>query len=161
MAYASKELKAKVIDLIKTEAKAKDIKITLNTKIVHDMRLVVNVSACSIDLKQNLLDTLQATLDKLKAQATVGSLEIQSLERMLKANLSRSDAESADYGLDFNVQYLDRFFSGEALDLVRAVVKSIKCDYFNNSDLASDYFDVSYYWDLKIGKNKGGFKVKV
>ena len=160
MAYATKELKTKVVNLIKDQAKAKDIKITLNAKIVHHSTLKVNISACSIDLRQNMIETLQNRMETMKKEGGYSVSEWNSLEKTLNENINATIDKMETYGLGFNLHYLDRFFSGDALALIRDVIKSIKCDHYDNSDYASDYFDTAYYWALSIGKNKGGLVVK-
>ena len=157
MTYASKELKTKVVGLIKDQAKAKDIKITLNTKIVNYSTLKVNISACSIDLRTNLIQTLNARLDSMKQSGCYGVNEYETLEKALADNTNRTDENIEYYGLSFSTNYLDRYFTGEALNLVEDILKSIKCDFYDNSNPMVDYFDTAYYWDLSIGKNKGGF----
>lgn len=160
MAYANQELKTKVVNLIKDQAKAKQITVKLNSKIVHHSTLKVNISACSIDLRKNIIETLQARMDKMKKEGSYSIGEFNSLEKVLNENINATTDKMETYGLGFNLHYLDRFFSGEALSFIREVIKSIKCDHYDHSDYTTDYFNTAYYWDFSIGKNKGGFIVK-
>lgn len=161
MAYATQELKSKVLNLIKTNAKEQKIKIGINARIRHHSTLMVNINSCSIDLEQNLIDTLKATILKFKTEEfKTHYFEIEELEKTLKENQDY-DTEHFNYGgLSFKEHNLDYYFSGEALDIVKNAFTAIKCEYVNKSDVMTDYFDISYYWHLTIGNNKDGFQLK-
>jgi len=157
MAYASKELKAKVLGLIKDHAKKSNIKLSVSAKITNCTTLSVNVSACSIDLKGNLIETLTARIKEMESSGIYGISEYEQLQKCLMANVNRCVDDMEFYGLEFSDSKLDQCFSGEALAFVQELKKAVLCDYHNNSDPYTDYFDHAYYWDFYIGKNKGGF----
>lgn len=157
MAYASKELKTKVVGLIKDQAKSRDIKITLSSKIVNHSTLKVNISACSINLRNNLIQTLTERLNSMKVSGCYGVNEYERAEKALLDNTNMTDESMQLRGLNFSYNDLDQYFSGAALNLVEDIVRAIKCDFYDNSNVMIDYFDTAYYWDLSIGENKGGF----
>lgn len=160
MAYARKELKAKVLDLIKTHCAEKQIKIGVTAKIEHHSTLHVNVQSCTIDLVQNMIDTCTIRINGLKENGCYGVAEMQDLEYML--DIAKSNASNFENyrKIDLRHSEVEKYFSGEALSLVKKIKECIAVDYYNNSDVQSDYFDVAYYWSFYIGNNKGGFKVK-
>lgn len=157
MAYANQELKTKVLKLIKGYTKDKKINIKLNSKIIFHAELKVNISACSIDLRQNLIQTQKATLRKMERLGGYNCIERKVFENALNQNINICTERMELRGLAFNAECLDLYFSGDALELIRKVVESIKCNHYDNFGSPTDYYDAGYYWDLSIGKNKGGF----
>lgn len=159
MAYASKELKEKVVSLIKDKAKEMNIKVELNVKIRNYSTLCVNIKGCSIDLKQNLIDTVSARIAELEESGCYSIFEMERLQKLLNENANKGVDYHENYGLSFDSE-LQKSFSGQALEFVKSVMDAIKCDYYDNSDPMTDYFDTAYYYDLSIGKNKNGLIVK-
>lgn len=160
MAYASKELKQKVVSLIKEKAQEMKVKVDLNVKIRNYSTLCVNIKGCSIDLKQNLIDTITGRIAEMEASGCYGVFEMQRLEKFLNENTNRSGDYHETYGLSFDLNEPEKTFSGDALTLIKAVIDAIKCDYYDNSDPMTDYFNTAYYFDLSIGKNKNGLALK-
>jgi len=160
MAYASQELKAKVIGLIKDYAKEAGVQLKINSKIHHHSSLKVNISACSIDLRANMIETLEKRLEAFKAEGNYSVSEFNSASKMLEKTKNMTAEYMETYGIGFNLHYLNHFFSGDALALIQGMIKAIKCDHYNHSDPTTDYFNVAYYWELTIGKNKGGLALK-
>lgn len=161
MAYASKELKAKVSEMIKDLAKKLGIKATVNISIKNYSKLDVNIKSCSVDLRQNILDTVQSRITQLEGQGCYPVFEMDQLQKVLNKNLKFVQCDEFPMSLEFDKSEPEKHFSGEALEFIKGVLAAIKCDYYNNSDYHTDYFDHAYYWSLSIGKNKGGFIHKV
>jgi hypothetical protein len=52
-----------------------------------------------------------------------------------------------------NPYHFKNHFSGEALELMSKIVKSMySADYYDNSDAQTDYFDTAYYVNVNIGR---------
>lgn len=156
MAYASKELKTKVMGLIKDIAKNCGVKLTASSKITNHSTLSVNISKCSIDLKANLIETLQKRIDDFDASGIYGVNEYNNVTNKLAKIKDQTTDDMEWSGLEFGND-LEKYFSGEALTVVKAIQDAILCDHYDHSDTMTDYFDTAYYWNLNIGKNKGGF----
>lgn len=104
----------------------------------------LNVESCSIDLKNDLNDTLKSSLQALKENPFNQSTKISSVELMIKAN---NDASTTK--LSFHPYHLDLCFTGKAFDLMLYLCSTLKyLDQFNG-----------YLWSVTIGLNDGGFKV--
>ena len=57
-----------------------------------------------------------------------------------------------DY-LDVNTYYIDTFFSGRVAEFLQKAVNLLKgSDYYDDTDVQSDYFNCSHYVSIKIGK---------
>lgn len=146
------DLKNKVTGLIASSCSALGVKLKFSARIQHCLTLIINIQSCSIDLKQNLIDTIK---DKLVNGRLLGT-ERECLERLLQENSQESEQPSE---LAFSTYHLDKCFSGVALELMQKIYENIRCDYYDNSDPMRDYHDVAYYYRLTIGKNKKGFQV--
>lgn len=53
---------------------------------------------------------------------------------------------------DVNTYYIDRQFSGDVLATMQAIDVAMNDGNHDNSDIQTDYFDVGWYVDIKIGK---------
>lgn len=163
MAYASKELKEKVINLIKDYADKNGIEVGLSAKISNYTRLSINIKSCSIDLSGNLFETLQNKIAQIKVDVDNGIYaefsDLAKYEKLLNENNQKRE-EWEIQGLRFTEYDYKLCFSGQALDFVTHLFESIKCEYSDDSDHYRGYLDYAYYYDLHIGNNAGGFKVK-
>lgn len=62
---------------------------------------------------------------------------------------------SGDNGI--NHHWLESNFSGMKLDFLKALFNAINEGNHNNSDIMTDYFDVGWYTEIKIGSYKKPF----
>jgi hypothetical protein len=60
--------------------------------------------------------------------------------------------QPAQDNLDVNIYHYRDHFSGPALEFLRKVVAVMNDGNHDHSDIQSDYFDVGWYVDIKIGK---------
>lgn len=148
----SDNLKTKVLDLIKEQSKNLGINIRVTARIKDYSVLKVNIQSCSIDLKQNLIETVK---DKLENGRLIGT-DREYLQNVLSVVEQESETQQ---NVPFSLNKLNIMFSGKALKLLEKVHAAIRCDYYCDSDVGRDYIDVAYYYDLTIGNNKAGFKV--
>lgn len=58
-----------------------------------------------------------------------------------------------------NNYYLQDAFDGELLEIFSKAKDALNIDNFDNSDIATDYFHVGHYVDMKIGKWNKPFQV--
>lgn len=148
----SDNLKIKILGLIKEYSKNLGISIRVTARIKDYSVLKVNIQSCSIDLKQNLIETIR---DKLENGRLTGT-DREYLQNVIST--VEQDSENPQY-VPCSLHKLNIMFSGKALELLEKVHTAIRCDYYCDSDVNRDYFDLAYYYDLTIGNNKSGFKV--
>jgi hypothetical protein len=130
MAYVSKELKTKAVANLK--AALKDVLIKYSVSVQHGSTLVCTISQSDIDFIGNYNDTI-VSKNRLSA-------------------CGRPFEPRVDY-LDVNEYWLDSHFTGEALEVLETIKAALLTDeFYNNTDIQSDYFDRSHYISIKIGK---------
>lgn len=157
MAYASKELKVKVLDKIKATAKEMGVEIKATAKILSGTTLVVNIQACSVDLQASNLETLE---QKLQEKSIVG-FDKEDIEFAYDRNKNFNPVQNIKYRGEGLVicRKLENCFSGQALEIMQMIEKEMNCDNYNKSDAKNDYYDYGYYTRIKLADNKGGFKL--
>lgn len=157
MAHATKELKIKVQRLIQEYCKQHNIKLRFSMAIRHHTELRVNIQACSIDLVGNCIETMEARLKDKANPLPLGAKREQFEHVDLKFNKERRKSFNEFQSLKFNEYNLTNYFSGQALELMKAVYDALKVEYFNESDISTDYHNVAYYYSFHIGNSKLGF----
>lgn len=157
MAYASKDLKIKVSGMIKDLAKNLGLKANVNISIQNYSKLSVNIKSCSIDLQQNIIETVESRIKKLENEGCYSIHEMDKLQNILNKNRNFVQCDEFPTGIEFSSNDPELCFSGVALEFIKGVLAAIKCEYYDKSDLHQGYIDCAYYWNLNIGKNKGGF----
>ena len=128
MAYVSQELKAKLAPKIKEICKRHGIKASL--AVHHHSTLVLNVKQGRIDF-------------------------IDSFNRVcsVKPRAAHLTFQPATDHVSVNVYWYHEHFDGKALEFLKEIVPAMKGpDYFDDSDLMTDYFHCSHYYDVNIGQ---------
>ena len=152
MAYASKELKDKVNALIKEVAKEMNVKLGFSIKIENHSKISVNIRSCSIDLAKEHREFIE---ERYNYVVEHNLQEVPRYERIVQIKNYLDN-----YGeIRFSKDNPDEVFSGKALELMEKIRDAVKCEYYNDSDVMRDYFDIAYYYDIKIGDSASGFKV--
>jgi hypothetical protein len=127
MAYVSQELKAKLAPTIKSICKRYGIRASLAVR--NHSTLVLNIKQGDIDFIGNFNETV--------AQRPGGF---------------RTGSPAEKY-LDVNPYWYREHFSGRALKFLSEVIPAMKgSDYFDDSDISTDYFHCSHYFDVKVGR---------
>lgn len=68
----------------------------------------------------------------------------------------------ADGNIDVNPYHYKNHFSGRALDFLSEVIPAMYGpEYFNDSDIMTDYFHCSHYVDVNIGKWNKDYELTV
>jgi hypothetical protein len=124
MAYMNQEKKKIIAAKLKPVLKKYGVKGTLSVR--SHMSIVLNVKSGKIDFIENYL--------------TDGKCQDESFVRR--------------YGyLDVNPYWFQDHFTGKAKEFLADAFDALKsAGYYNNSDASIDFFDVSYYYDINIGK---------
>lgn len=128
MAYVSQELKAKLAPTIKAICKKYGVKASLAVR--HHSTLVLNIKEGSIDFLGNYNEVCGA-----------------------KLRPAHLPFQPATKSIDVNTYWFHEHFSGTAKDFLTEMVAAMKGpEFFDHSDIQSDYFHLSHYIDINVGK---------
>lgn len=76
------------------------------------------------------------------------------------ANENETRGRTYKDSIDVNPYYFQEHFSGDAKEFLTKVIAEMKGeDYFNKSDIMTDYFNTSHYFDICIGKWNKPYKL--
>lgn len=133
MAYMNQEKKAKIASLLKPVLKKYGVKGSLSVR--NHMTICLNVSSGPIDFIEDYIET-----DKKKSYA-----KYMSEDQIAYIRKNRT--------LDVNPYWYHEHFSGKSKQFIQEALAALYCaDYYDNSDIQTDYFDTAYYVDMNIGK---------
>lgn len=126
--YINQEEKKEIAATVAPILKKYGVKGTLS--IDNHSTLVLTISKGSIDFIKNYNDTVS--------------------ERAAYRNQQFHPAENY---IDVNVYWFDELFTGVANEFLAEVIPALKGkNWFNNSDIQTDYFHVKHYFDVRIGR---------
>lgn len=129
MAYMNQERKATIAANLKPVFKKYGVKASLAVR--HHSTIVVNIKSSGIDFIGNYNETVGKKRDAYGNQ----------------------HFNHAKDHIDVNPYWYQEHFTGvakEFFDEVMAAVKS--ADWFDNSDIQTDYFSTAYYFDINVGR---------
>lgn len=127
MAYMSQEHKAKLAPTIKAICKKYGVKATIAVR--NHSTLVLNVKQGSIDFFESF--------NRLGAQ---------------ESRPAHLQFRPATNSIDVNPYHYKSHFDGKALKFLSEVIPAMYGpDYFDESDIQTDYFHCSHYIDVNIG----------
>jgi len=127
MAYVDQDTKSKLAPTIKAILKKYGIKGTLAVR--NHSTLVLNIKSGKIDFIENFINTDA----KMAADQVAYIRKTQSL--------------------DVNTYWAHEHFSGKAREVLVKLIAAMKGpDFFDETDAQIDYFHVSHYIDINIGK---------
>lgn len=131
MAYVSQSMKAELAPAIKAICKKYGVKGTL--AVQHHSTLVLNIKSGKIDFLKNYIETTEA----VRSGNPNFNMTVESLRGYLQVNTYHADSQ----------------FSGKAKKFLAEVIAAMKGPkFFDNSDAMTDYFHVSHYIDINLGK---------
>jgi hypothetical protein len=132
MAYMNQETKAKIVEAVKPILKKYGIKASFGVR--HHSNIVVNIKSGRIDFIGNFIETLRS--------------------KPVRDTETRVEWVTKDQCLDVNQYWLDSQFTGKALECLEEIFKAIKTagNWFDKSDIQTDYFNTAFYIDVNIGK---------
>jgi hypothetical protein len=133
MAYVSPEMKAKLAPTIKEICKKYNVKATIAVR---------NHSTLALSVKQGKIDFIENFI-KTDAEKSYG----QPMSEQQVASIRK------DRNLDVNTYWAHEHFSGTAKKFLTEMISAMKGpDFFDESDVQTDYFHQSHYISIKIGK---------
>jgi hypothetical protein len=136
MAYMNQERKAKIKAMLDKNLKGTGVKFSLRCT---SLSITCTIKSAPIDLIANSNETC--------------SKDFYQVARGFKPNTTAYE--------QVNQYHYKNHFSGEALDIMNLIVKSMyAADYYDNSDAMTDYFDTAYYVNIQIGQWDKPFIVK-
>jgi hypothetical protein len=129
----NQDKKAKIVAALKPILKQYGIKATFGVR--HHSTFVVNIKSGSIDFIENFIKT-----DENKASANKMSADQVAYIRK-------------NQSVDVNPYWFQEHFSGKAKDFLVKLFSTIKSEgeWFDESDIMTDYFHTAFYVDVNIG----------
>lgn len=128
MAYMSQEHKAKLAPTIKAICKRYNVKASLSVR---------NHSTLVLTVKQGPIDFIGNYNKTIEQRDPTGNKHINP----------------ATKSIDVNPHWYQEHFTGRALSFLKEVIPAMYGpDYFDHSDLQTDYFHCSHYIDVNIGR---------
>jgi len=104
----------------------------------------------SQETKAKLSPTIKAVLKKYKMKGTIAIKHHFSL--VVNLQCGPIDFDHNDF-TSVNVYHIDAHYTGVAKDFLNELLAAMKGpDWFDKSDSQSDYFHVSHYTDINVGK---------
>lgn len=131
MAYVHKEVITKARAALKVLNKEYGIKATLSGENSSSLKLTI--ASGSIDFVENYCENITEQ-DRLHNVA-----EVKEYIRKEKY-------------IQVNQYYLDRAFSGKALEYLDKANAIMHVDHWDKSDVQTDYFNCAYYVNINIGR---------
>jgi hypothetical protein len=130
MAYMSQEKKQKIAAKVKPILSKYGVKGSLS---VHNRSTIV------LTLKEGKLDFIGDLSDE--RNSALGHYQIDK------------DKLRESYNLDVNVYWYQEHYTGKSKDFLSELIPAMKsADWYDRSDIQTDYFDTAYYVDVNVGK---------
>ena len=139
MAYMSQEKKAKIVAAVKPILKKYGVKGTFAVR---------NHSTICLNLKQGKIDFVE---NFIQTKSPVAPQMTEDQVAYLRKNGT----------LDVNPYWFHEHFSGSAKQFLTEVFTNMKSagEWYDRSDIQTDYFDTAYYVDVNVGNWKKPYKV--
>jgi hypothetical protein len=128
MAYMDQERKATIAANLKPVFKKYGVKASLAVR--HHSTIVVNIKSGGIDFIGNYNETVGKKCDQF----------------------GNKHNPAKDH-IDVNPYWYQEHFTGVAKDFFDEVMAAVKsADWFDKSDIQTDYFNTAYYFDINVGR---------
>lgn len=122
MAYINQEGKKKVAIAMNKVAQKYGLKFSLSIR--HHSTLVCKIKSGKVDFIGNFNEN----------------------QRDDERKIERGYFELSEYSLDSK-------YSGQVLECVKEIISALKsADWYDDSDIQTDYFNTAYYIDIKVGE---------
>ena len=139
MAYMSQEKKAKIVAAVKPILKKYGVKGTFAVR---------NHSTICLNLKKGKIDFVE---NYIQTKSPVAPQMTEDQVAYLRKNGT----------LDVNPYWFHEHFSGSAKQFLTEVFTNMKSagEWYDRSDIQTDYFDTAYYVDVNVGNWKKPYEV--
>ena len=137
MAYMNQEKKATIKANLDKFLKGTNVKYSL--KVRNHSTIVCTIKSAPVNFIQNFIDVARKNNDLREDQ-------IKYIE--------------AHQNLDVNQYWFKEHYDGKARELLEGIIAALySADWYDNSDIQTDYFNTAYYIDVNIGSWKKPFVV--
>lgn len=138
MAYISQEMKKELAPKIKEVLKKYGVKATISIR--NHMTLSVNIQSGSIDFS--------------RAKSEAARRQVNGA-----AGFTATDGKFYD---QVNTYHISSFYEGTAKDFLKELHNAMKQptsrgEWYDKTDIMTDYFDVAYYTDINVGRWDKGY----
>ena len=109
----------------------------------------------SKELKAKLAPGIKAVLKKYDVKGTIAVNNHSTLVVNIKQGAIdfAADCTGNDYHYQVNTYHIDRGWTGKAAEFLNELVAAMKgTEWYDRSDIMTDYFDTAYYMDINIGR---------
>jgi len=109
----------------------------------------------SQETKKQLTPAIKAVLTEYGVRGTISINDHDTLVVTLKAGKVNFGGHAfGTQGRDVNPYWFHETYTGVAKDFLTDLFAAMKPEgvWYDNSDIQSDYFNIAYYTDIKIGK---------
>lgn len=81
----------------------------------------------------------------------IGDMNTQREVGYFKQELNKDEMRQR-YSLDINPYWFHEHYTGESLAFLSEIIPAMKgADWYDRSDISTDYFDTAYYYDVNVG----------
>ena len=109
----------------------------------------------SKELKAKLAPAIKAVLKKYDVKGTIAVRNHSTLVVNIKQGAVDfvADCSGNDFHYQVNPYHIDRGWNGKAAKFLNELIAAMKGnEWYDRSDIMTDYFDTAYYMDINIGQ---------
>ena len=109
----------------------------------------------SKELKAKLAPAIKAVLKKYDVKGTIAVRNHMTLVVNIKQGAIdfAADCSGNDFHYQVNPYHIDRGWNGKAAKFLNELIAAMKGnEWYDRSDIMTDYFDTAYYMDINIGQ---------
>ena len=137
MAYMNQDRKAQIALKVKPILAKYGLKGTLSVR--NHMTVVLTLTQGAVDFIGDMKEQLPH----------YGSMQVIDKAKMRER-----------YELDVNIYHYDSTYTGAAHGFLSEVIPALRgADWYDRSDIMTDYFDTAYYVDVRVGTWKKPYKL--
>ena len=108
----------------------------------------------SKELKAKLAPAIKAVLKKYDVKGTIAVRNHMTLVVNIKQGAIdfAADCSGNDFHYQVNPYHIDRGWNGKAREFLNELIAAMKGnEWYDRSDIMTDYFNTAYYMDINIG----------
>ena len=81
----------------------------------------------------------------------IGDMNAQRQFAYVNVELNKDEMRKR-YSLDINPYWFHEHYTGDSLAFLSEIIPALKgADWYDRSDISTDYFDTAYYYDVNVG----------
>ena len=110
------------------------------------------------EMKKELAPNIRKILKKYDAKGTLSINHHTELILTIKSSPFKL-LDGDDQYSNVNVYHIDKHYDGKARDFINEVHDAMMVGNYDKSDIMSDYFNVGWYTDIRIGTYDNPYKM--